>query len=157
MVNTTPGEGALEFLTAQPTGWLDGRILIDASNRDGDAGDAVENGESVAERLQRAPRRLRREGPEHPEPHRPGRAGLLRERTTLFFSGESAAAKSIVAALLTDLGWQPADILDLGGIRTAHATEHFIRMYYAQRDGLGTRDFNVRVVIRRDEGSGAAG
>lgn len=32
MVNTTPGEGALEFLTAQPTGWLDGRIQIDASN-----------------------------------------------------------------------------------------------------------------------------
>lgn len=79
------------------------------------------------------------------------------ERTTLFFSGESAAAKSVAAALLTDLGWQPADILDLGGIRTAHATEHFIRMYYAQRDGLGTRDFNVRVVIRRDAGSGAAG
>jgi predicted dinucleotide-binding enzyme len=73
---------------------------------------------------------------------------LLPQRTTVFVSGESSQAKAVVATLLRDLGWGPDDVLDLGGIRTARAVEHMIRMYYALRDSLGTRDFNIRVVTR---------
>jgi predicted dinucleotide-binding enzyme len=154
VVNATPGAHAVELLTAQPDGWLDGRVLLDVSNIDEDSGDAVPSGPSIAERLQDAfPRAavvkslntFSRTVMVDPD--------LLPQRTTIFVSGESPQAKALVATLLRDLGWGPNDILDLGGIRTARAVEHMIRMYYALRDSLGTRDFNIRVVTRpQDDG-----
>ncbi|MFF3017307.1 NADP oxidoreductase, partial [Streptomyces sp. NPDC057939] len=47
----------------------------------------------------------------------------LTQAPTAFLSGEDRQAKQTVRALLTDLGWQDHWITDLGGIRTARATE----------------------------------
>lgn len=42
---------------------------------------------------------------------------------TAFLSGENPQAKQTVREILTDLGWKNEWITDLGGIRTARATE----------------------------------
>ncbi|MFE5774088.1 NADP oxidoreductase, partial [Streptomyces sp. NPDC056485] len=47
----------------------------------------------------------------------------LTQPPTAFLSGEDPQAKQTVRELLTDLGWRAEWITDLGGIRTARATE----------------------------------
>lgn len=147
VINATPGAESLALLTAQPEGWLDGKILLDVSNADDGAGTLTYPTGSLAERLQHA---------------FPGAAvvkslntfnrtimvepSLLGEPTTVFISGDDAQAKRTVRSLLSDLGWDEAQMLDLGPLSTAQAVEHMIHLYYSVRDALGTRDFNVRVV-----------
>lgn len=48
---------------------------------------------------------------------------MLTRPPTAFLSGEDPQAKQTVHDLLTDLGWRKEWISDLGGIRTARATE----------------------------------
>ncbi len=152
VVNATPGAESLALLTAEPAGFLDGRVLLDVSNADDGTGRLAYPHDSLAERLQAAFPAARvvkslntfnRTVMVDP--------GILPERTTVFVSGDDADAKALVSSLLEDLGWLRADILDLGGLPTARATEHMIALYYAIRDALGTRDFNVRVVSNPDD------
>jgi predicted dinucleotide-binding enzyme len=71
----------------------------------------------------------------------PGAAG---PDHTVFLSGDDAAAKARVGALLRSLGWE--DVLDLGGIRTARATEMMLRMWIDARRALGTPLFGFKIV-----------
>ncbi|SDK80436.1 hypothetical protein SAMN05421806_11296 [Streptomyces indicus] len=66
--------------------------------------------------------------------------------TTIFLSGEDAAAKAVVGAFLEDLGWDRADQLDLGGITTARGQEHFALLFMAVGDALQNYTFNFRLV-----------
>ena len=63
---------------------------------------------------------------------------------TVFMSGDAAAAKNTVRALLEALGWK--DIIDLGGIVTARATESYMPLWMALWTTLGTAHFNIKVV-----------
>jgi predicted dinucleotide-binding enzyme len=128
VINATPGAGSLERLAALREE-LRGRILVDVSNAttdgpDGLPADLVYPGSSLAERLQDA----------LPETHVVKTLNtmlfpvmtapaMLTRTPTAFLSGDEAQAKQTVRELLTDLGWQEAWITDLGGIRTARATE----------------------------------
>jgi predicted dinucleotide-binding enzyme len=47
----------------------------------------------------------------------------------VFMSGDSALAKDRVAALLEELGWRPAQIVDLGGIDTAVGPEMLMAIW----------------------------
>lgn len=47
----------------------------------------------------------------------------LAQAPTAFLSGDDPQAKQTVRELLADLGWHEEWITDLGGIRTARATE----------------------------------
>lgn len=66
-------------------------------------------------------------------------------RATVFVSGDDSGAKSVVGALLHDLGWPQDSVLDLGGVDTALATEHVAPLFFATVRALGTPVFNLTV------------
>ncbi|MEV6674076.1 NAD(P)-binding domain-containing protein [Streptomyces sp. NPDC051162] len=128
VINTTPGAGSLERLVALRDE-LRGTLLVDVSNAttdgpDGLPADLLYPGSSLAEQLQDA---------------LPGThvvktlntmlfpvmtvPATLSQTPTVFLSGEDLRAKQTVRELLTDLGRHNEWITDLGGIRTARATE----------------------------------
>ncbi|MCU7825950.1 NADPH-dependent F420 reductase [Kitasatospora sp. DSM 101779] len=128
VINATPGNGSLDRLAALRDELRD-KILVDVSNAttdgpDGLPADLLHPGSSLAEQLQEA----------LPETHVVKTLNTmlfpvmtapatLTQTPTVFLSGEDPEAKQTVRALLTDLGWQQEWITDLGGIRTARATE----------------------------------
>ncbi|MFD0482623.1 NADPH-dependent F420 reductase [Kineococcus sp. GCM10028916] len=66
-------------------------------------------------------------------------------QVTAFVSGDDAAAKAVVTALLGDLGWPDDSVLDLGGVDTALATEHAAPLFFATVRALGTATFNISI------------
>lgn len=50
--------------------------------------------------------------------------------THLFLSGDDDDAKSLVSGVLTSLGWPTDQQIDLGGIETAKAQEHYFLLYF---------------------------
>ncbi|GAA3132128.1 hypothetical protein GCM10010521_17540 [Streptomyces rameus] len=128
VVNATPGAGSLDRLAALREE-LRGKILVDLSNAtvdgpDGLPADLLYPGSSLAEQLQEA----------LPDtyvvktlntmlfPVMTAPASLA-QAPEAFLSGDDPQAKQSVRELLTDLGWREEWITDLGGIRTARATE----------------------------------
>ncbi|MET8581503.1 NAD(P)-binding domain-containing protein [Streptomyces collinus] len=128
VINATPGAGSLDRLAALREE-LRGKILVDVSNAtldgpDGLPADLVYPGSSLAEQLQDALPETRVVKtlntmlfPVMTEP------GMLTQAPDAFLSGEDPQAKQIVRELLVGLGWHTEWITDLGGIRTARATE----------------------------------
>ncbi|MFF4872812.1 NADPH-dependent F420 reductase [Streptomyces sp. NPDC090109] len=128
VINATPGTGSLERFVALREE-LRGKILIDVSNAtvdgpDGLPGDLIHPDSSLAEQLQET---------------LPGThvvktlntmlfpvmtaPAALAQAPDAFLSGDDPQAKQAVRELLVDLGWREEWITDLGGIRTARATE----------------------------------
>ena len=67
------------------------------------------------------------------------------DRATVFVSGNDSAAKTMVTALLADLGWAGGDVLDLGDVDTAVATEHAAPLFFATVMALKTPQFNITI------------
>ncbi|OIK06485.1 NADPH-dependent F420 reductase [Streptomyces monashensis] len=150
VVNAVGGPVALDALSAAGAEHLDGKVLVDVCNPlafvDGEARlDPVES-DSVAERIQRA------------FPH----ARVVKTLNTvnvqvmvdpdrvpgahnLFVSGDDAAAKEQVTALLGELGWPAERVVDLGGLRTARATEMYLLLWFTMYRNSGSADFNIEV------------
>jgi predicted dinucleotide-binding enzyme len=63
---------------------------------------------------------------------------------TMFMCGNDDAAKKTVRGLLEAFGWK--DIIDLGEITNARATEAYMALWLALWKSMGTLDFNIRVV-----------
>jgi predicted dinucleotide-binding enzyme len=64
---------------------------------------------------------------------------------TMFMCGNDAAAKAQVQTLLRDwFGWR--DVIDLGDIKAARATEGMMLIWLKLWGVLKTLDFNVKVV-----------
>ena len=70
--------------------------------------------------------------------------GSVAGRHSVFVSGNDAAAKRQTVALLESFGW--IDVIDLGDITTARATEAYLPFWIALWRKLGTAAFNVSVV-----------
>ncbi|MEU0132946.1 NAD(P)-binding domain-containing protein [Streptomyces sp. NPDC006296] len=128
VINATPGAGSLDRLAAL-RGELRDTILVDVSNAtvdgpDGLPADLIHPGSSLAEQLQEALPETRvvktLNTMLHPVMTAPA---LLTRAPDAFLSGDDAQAKQTVRELLLDLGWHTEWITDLGGIRTARATE----------------------------------
>jgi predicted dinucleotide-binding enzyme len=144
------GSAALDMLTAAGADHLAGTPVLDISNPlDFSAGFTpslfVKDTDSLGEQLQAA----------FPEAHVVKSLntltaalmvdpGLLGEATTVFVSGEDAAAKATVTGILTELGHQ--DVIDLGGIETARGTEMLLPLWLRTMGALGTAMFNFKVV-----------
>jgi predicted dinucleotide-binding enzyme len=58
--------------------------------------------------------------------------------------GNDNGAKEAVRQLLVSFGWR--DVLDLGDITSARATESYLPLWLALWRRLGTATFNIRVV-----------
>ncbi|RKR73448.1 NADPH-dependent F420 reductase [Frondihabitans australicus] len=72
--------------------------------------------------------------------------GSLAEPTSVFLSGDDQDAKALVSSLLVDLGWPAEAQIDLGGIATAKAAEHYFLLFAAMMQQFRGGDFNIRVV-----------
>jgi predicted dinucleotide-binding enzyme len=128
VINATPGAGSLDRLTALREELLD-KILVDVSNAttdgpDGLPADLLYPGSSLAEQLQRvlpATRVVKTLNTMlYPVMTAPA---TLDQAPDVFLSGDDPQAKGTVHDMLTELGWHPDWITDLGGIETARATE----------------------------------
>ncbi|MFE3635528.1 NADPH-dependent F420 reductase [Streptomyces cellostaticus] len=128
VINATPGAGSLDRLAALREELRD-KILVDVSNAtvdgpDGLPGDLIHPGSSLAEQLQEAlpETRVVKTLNTMLFPVMTAPASLT-EAPDAFLSGDDPQAKQTVRDLLVDLGWRKEWITDLGGIRTARATE----------------------------------
>jgi predicted dinucleotide-binding enzyme len=68
----------------------------------------------------------------------------LGQSSTVFVSGEDAAAKAAVTSLLESFGHD--DVIDLGGIETARGPEMYLPLWLRGMGALGTHLFNIKVV-----------
>lgn len=128
VINATPGATSLERLGALADE-LASKILVDVANATLDGPDGLPAallypGSSLAEQLQQSLPGTRVVKTLNTMLFSVMTApAALTRPPTAFLSGDDADAKHTVAALLTDLGWHPDWISDLGGIETARATE----------------------------------
>ena len=140
--NCTRGETSIAALQAAGLEGLEDRIIVDVANV---LPPDERMRESLGERIQKAfplskvvktLNTINAELMVHPE--------ALSAPHTLFLSGNDDGAKKAVRGLLESFGW--SDILDLGDISTARATESYLPLWLATWKALGTAAFNVRVV-----------
>jgi predicted dinucleotide-binding enzyme len=146
VVSAILGSVAVEVISAIDAGAFGGKTLIDVANATTRSFGLVYPDGSLAEGLQAA----------RPDARvvksmntaaittiaNPGVIGP----SSVFLSGDDAAAKQQTAALLRDLGWGDDDIIDLGGIQTARGPEHYVVMFAQLAGLLKTEAFNIRVV-----------
>ncbi len=150
LFNCTHGEAALEVLNAAGAANLKGKVLVDVSNPlDFSKGAPptlfVGNDDSLGERIQRAFPDVRVVKTLNTvnclvmvDPTRvPG-------EHTMFLCGNDAAAKSTVSDVLRTFGWR--DLIDLGDISNARATEALLPIWIRLWGVLKTGDFNLKVV-----------
>ncbi|HKO51231.1 MAG TPA: NAD(P)-binding domain-containing protein [Polyangiaceae bacterium] len=152
LFNCTPGQASLEVLAAAGEANLAAKVLIDVSNPlDFSKGMPptlfVGNDDSLGERIQRA----------HPELKvvktlntvncevMVDAARVAAGDHTMFLCGNDAGAKASVRELLTSsFGWR--DVIDLGEISNARATEALLPIWIRLWGVLKTGDFNLKVV-----------
>ena len=150
VVLATSGSASLEVLHLAGAEHLAGKPLADISNPlDFSHGFpptlSVSNTDSLGEQVQRAfpealvvktLNTLTADLMVHPQ--------ALGASSTVFVSGDDAAAKATVTGILTSFGHD--DVVDLGGIETARGTEMYLPIWLRLMGALGTAQFNVKVV-----------
>ncbi|QBX55321.1 NADP oxidoreductase [Nocardioides seonyuensis] len=150
VVNASSGAATLDVLGLAGADNLAGKVLLDVSNPlDFSAGFpptlAVKDTDSLAEQVQRA----------FPEARVVKSLNTLTaslmvepqslgESSTVFVSGDDAAAKATVVELLEGFGH--GDVIDLGGLETARGAEMWLPLWLRLMGSLGTARFNVKVV-----------
>ncbi|GAB3276390.1 NADPH-dependent F420 reductase [Kineosporia babensis] len=148
VVNATPGIDSVAVLRSFGREWLDGKILLDTANAADHDNLLVYPNASLAEVLQssfpgthvvKALNTFNISVMTDPQ--------VLKVPTTAFVSGDDPQAKAVVAGLLRDLGWGPGTLIDLGGLSTARAVEHYYPLFLATYGALGTLVFNSAVVV----------
>jgi len=159
VVNATNGLYSLDALAQVDADTLAGRTLIDVANElrpveHGFPQPAATAGDSLGARLQRA----------FPETHvvktlnTMNNAVMVRPAAIpgdhlVFLSGDSPTAKDDVRVLLRAFGWRDRQMLDLGGIETAAATEMMMAVWMAVTiaRGSGAPRFNWAVLDGSDD------
>jgi 8-hydroxy-5-deazaflavin:NADPH oxidoreductase len=152
VINATNGVGALEALKLARADSLGNKILIDVAN-DLDVSQGMPPralvtdvpGHGLGERIQAAYPNLRvvkalntlnamvMLAPQS-----------LPGDTTLFMSGNDSQAKQTVRTLLESFGWK--DVIDLGDIGTARATELLLPVWIRLWGARGNPNFNFKIV-----------
>jgi hypothetical protein len=157
VLNCTAGVASLEALELAGRENLSGKILMDVANPlDFSQGMpptlTVCNTDSLGERIQRAfPDAKVVKALNTLNCAVMARPELVPGEHHVFVSGDDAEAKGRAAGLLGEwFGWEPRDIIDLGGIGTARGTEMMLPLWISLMGTLGTPIFNLRVVTGRD-------
>ena len=140
--NCTNGNATLEAVRAAGADAIADKVLVDLANR---LPLPPERGISLGEAVQQAVPRARVvkalntvNAQVMVEPARlPGSHAVL-------ICGNDAEAKRVVRGLLESFGWR--EVVDLGDIKAARATEGFMDLWLALAKSLGTYVFNVQIV-----------
>ena len=142
LFNCTNGAHSLDALRQARADNLSEKVLIDVANvlPPGAAGS-----ESLAEQIQKAfPRAKVVKALNTMNCEVMVAPSRVRDPHTVFVCGNDAGAKDVVRQLLESFGWQ--DIIDVGDITSARATEGYLPLWLALWKRLGTPHFNIRVV-----------
>lgn len=150
LVNATPGTASMDVMNEIGAAALAGKVLVDIGVGFTEGMALSHPNYSLSEEIQEA---------------FPGTAvvktlvtvdsvvmkdpGSLEEPSTIFLSGDDAAAKLTTRQLLTDLGWPDSSQLDLGGIGTARGQEHFALLFMGVAESIGSYAFGIKVVPPR--------
>ncbi|TPW77688.1 oxidoreductase [Schumannella soli] len=125
---------------------LDGTVLIDLGNAVTPAFELMYPNSSLGEKLQQALPRTRVVKSLNSlalvtavDP------GALASTSNVFLSGDDESAKQLVSGVLADLGWAPAQQIDLGGIATAKGPEHWFVLYAILMMQRGP-SFNIGII-----------
>ena len=150
VVNALSGAATLEVLDTVGADNLAGRIILDIANPlDFSAGFPptlfVKDSDSLGEQIQRAyPDAMVVKALNTLTAELMVRPGTLPAGSTVFVSGDDAAAKQAVVSLLESFGHD--DVIDLGGIETARGTEMLLPLWLRTMNALGSSMFNIKVV-----------
>jgi len=134
LFNCTNGVNSLDALALIDKSNLQGKILVDLANelefKDGKLKSLASSDNSLVQKIQNA----------YPDSkviktfntlnvHLMVNPGALRGAHNVFLSGDDENAKSIVSGLIIELGWEEANIVDLGVIETAVGPEMFMAFW----------------------------
>ena len=150
VVNASSGAATLDVLGLAGADNLAGKVLVDISNPlDFSAGFPptlfVKDTDSLGEQVQRAfPAAKVVKTLNTLNANLMVDPKTLGESSTIFVSGDDAAAKEVVVGLLQSFGHD--DVIDLGGIETARGTEMLLPVWLRLMGALGTAAFNFKVV-----------
>ena len=142
LFNCTRGSASLSALRAAGSQNLNGKVLVDVANvLPPDEGGPRSLGEQIqdafpAAKVVKTLNTVNCDVMVNP--------ASVAGQHSVFVSGNDAAAKRQTLALLESFGW--VDIIDLGDITTARATEAYLPLWVALWRKLGTAAFNVAVV-----------
>jgi 8-hydroxy-5-deazaflavin:NADPH oxidoreductase len=154
LFNCTKGEASLAALQAAGAGNLAGKVLVDLSNPlDFSKGMPpslfVTNTDSLAEQIQRAfPQAKVVKTLNTLNCFLMVQPGALPGPHNIFISGDDAQAKQQTLSLLTNaFGWKTEQVLDLGPLSTARATEGLLALWVRLYGSLGHANFNFHLNI----------
>jgi predicted dinucleotide-binding enzyme len=146
VINATPGAASLEVVEGIGAAAFEGTVLIDVANANTPSFELVYPNSSLGEKLQAA-----LPGAKVVKTMNTAAMTVMTEPAALppssvFVSGDDAAAKATVTSLLAGFGWPEDSIVDLGGIASARGTEHYFLMFAALMQSVGSPKFNIRLV-----------
>jgi len=146
VINATPGAASLEVVRGIGAAAFAGKVLVDVANASTPAFELLYPNSSLGEKLQAA-----LPDAKVVKTMNTAAMAVMTEPAALppssvFVSGDDAAAKATVKSLLGGLGWPDDSIVDLGGIVSARGTEHFLFMFAALVQSVGSAEFNIRLV-----------
>ena len=140
--NCTHGASSVDALRAAGAANLEGKIVVDVANV---LSPRSQESESLGEQIQQTfPRARVVKTLNTINCDLMVNPGKLSASHTLFISGNDAEAKTKVRELLQAFGWN--DVMDLGDIATARATEGYLPLWSSLWKQLGTLTFNIKVV-----------
>jgi len=147
VINAVQGVDSIPLLTSIGVDNLDGRVLWDIANAANPDFTLTIPDDSLGRRIQEAfPRVKVVKAGNQVAAVVAADPTLLPAPTAMFVSGDDAAAKEVVSGLLVDLGWPRRSLVDLGGIANAFAQEHYLALFGALMQQLGTPYFNIAIV-----------
>ncbi len=155
IINATKGENSIEIMKLAGQKNLENKILIDISNPlDFSKGmpptllPGMSNNNSLGEEIQKA-----FPGTKVVKTFNTMWCGLMVNPGLVgggdhinYISGNDPAAKAIVITLLEQIGWNNANILDLGDITAARATEGFLLLWVRIMTTSQSAAFNFKIV-----------
>jgi predicted dinucleotide-binding enzyme len=155
LINATRGENSIEILKLAGPKNFENKILIDVSNPlDYSKGmppfllQGLNNTNSLGEEIQKA-----FPGTRVVKTFNTMWCGLMVNPGMIgggdhinYISGNDSAAKVIVITLLEQIGWNKANILDLGDITAARATESFLLLWVRIMTVSQSASFNFKIV-----------
>jgi predicted dinucleotide-binding enzyme len=147
VLNAVQGVDAIPLLTSIGADRLDGTVLWDIANAANPDFSLAIPDDSLGRRIQETFPNLKVvKAGNHVAAVVVADPTTLPAPTTLFLSGDDTAAKEVVSGLLTDLGWPPESLFDLGGIANAYGQEHYLALFGTILQKLGTPYFNIALV-----------